>query len=285
MKTKTFLKSDFYELGDVHALNLFLNELPKTNMHKEKIEEVTSLLSIHQSYETLSDYVPGSAKYNEILEKDMLYKEAQAKLKELKYTKEIVLDDSRAGLSDLTKHSITYTTTKTYTDWSYDSEIGDEVGSYYEEEVEVTEHFYTKSYSNYEAVDPTDYIKSYIRTDRYNDNTDLIADHIESYKSVYKELQAYKLCVKQGYDVNLFMKVFDVTNLAYYGFMDVSEVEDIRTGKRYNLWNIKDLMQKVEVATKKRYICEDKYVKYPYTDYVDFLENYLGKTYFEEQNS
>jgi hypothetical protein len=285
MKTLTFLDSEFYRLTEVHALNLFLKKLPTTNMSKEMIDYVGSLLSCYESFDKLEDYVPGSEKYNEILLKNTTYKEAQEKLKELKYNKETILDDSRAGLSNLTKHSITYTTTKTYTDWSYDSEIGDEVGSYYEEEVEVTEHFYTKSYSNYEAVDPTDYIKSYIRTDRYNDNTDLIADHIESYKSVYKELQAYKLCVKQGYDVNLFMKVFDVTNLAYYGFMDVSEVEDIRTGKRYNLWNIKDLMQKVEVATKKRYICEDKYVKYPYTDYVDFLENYLGKTYFEEQNS
>jgi len=162
--------------------------------------------------------------------------------------------------------------------------MGDEVADTWEEEVEVTEHFYTKSYTDYTAIDPTDYIKSYIRSDRY-DTVDLIAVQLKSYDRVCSELRAYKFCVEKGYNVNTFMKVFDVNNLAYYGLIDISEVEDERSGKRYRLWDIEKLMQEVEVAKQKRYIHEDKYVKYPHTDYVNFLENYLGKTYFEEANS
>jgi hypothetical protein len=284
MKTLSFLDSEFYGLAEVHALNMFLKELPTTNMSKEMIDYVGSLLSCYKSFDKLEDYVPGSDKYNQIHLKNVAYKEAQEKLKELNYTNETILDDSRAGLSNLTKHSITYKTVHTYSDWSYDYEMGDEVADTWEEEVEVTEHFYTKSYTDYTAIDPTDYIKSYIRSDRY-DTVDLIAVQLKSYDRVCSELRAYKFCVEKGYNVNTFMKVFDVNNLAYYGLIDISEVEDERSGKRYRLWDIEKLMQEVEVAKQKRYIHEDKYVKYPHTDYVNFLENYLGKTYFEEANS
>ena len=282
---KQFLTSQYYELADVHALNTYLKELPKSNMPKEMIEEVSELIARYKSYDKLEDYVPNSAKYNEITEKNRLYEEALTKLKELGYTKEVIIDDTYANLSNFTKHTITYKTTKTCTDWYWSEEAQDEIGENYEVEVEVTQHFYTKSYCEYSAVDPMDYIRPYTRKKGYGDSEDLIANQLEQYEYVCSELQAYKFCVNQGFDINLFKSVFDIQKLSYYGTFHATSVKLDEKGKEYESWDIKKLIEEFQVAKKKRYIKEDKYVEYPYTDYINFLENYLGKTYFEEPKS
>lgn len=281
---KQFLTSQYYKLADVHALNTYLKELPESNMPKEMIEEVSELIARHKSYDKLEDYVPNSDKYNQIAEKNRLYEEAQTRLKELGYTKEAVIDDTYADLSNFTKHTITYKTTKTHTDWYWSEEAQDEIGEDYQVEVEVIQHFYTNSYCEYNAVNPMDYIRPYTREKGYGDPEDLIAEQLRQYKYVLSELQALEFCNDQGFSIEHFKSVFDIKKLSYYGTFRATSVKD-DIGKEYHTWDIKKLIEEVQVAKKKKYIREDKYVEYPYTDYINFLENYLGKTHFEEPKS
>jgi hypothetical protein len=286
MENKAFLTSDYYTLKDVHALNTFLKELPKSNLPKENIKMVTELLSYDKSYDNLSDYVPNSTKYNEIIEKNERYELALKTLNHLVYTKEVILDDSRAELSNFTKHTITYKKTETHTNWYWSEEVQDEIGDDYDVEIDVTEHFYTIGYSylSLKVINPLDYVRPYECKETYGESKDLIAEHLRQYHYVSSELKALQFCNRHKLDIEHFKSVFDIQSLSYYGHFHASSVKD-ESGNSYEVWDIKKLIEEVQLAKEKRYIEEDKYVKYPYTNYIDFLANYLNKTHFEELKS
>jgi hypothetical protein len=274
-ETKRFLNSEFYNLEDVHALNSFLKELPKPNLPKEKIEEVINLLSCTKSFHNLDDYVKNSKMYNKIITQNNLYIDAQLKLKNLNYTKEIILDDTIANLDCLTKHSITYNSIY-YDEFDYNLDFNDEP-----QEIEVTNFFYTKSYCNYIPINPVDYIMPYIRKTIYG-SVDLIHEHLLNYHYISNSLKAYTFCNENNYDINIFKKVFDINNLIYY--MDNFIQDKISKTFFYNS-DITNLIQNAILAFNKKYIFEDKYVDYPNTNYLNFLENYIGKTYFHIPDS
>ena len=271
MKPKRFITSKFYELPELHTLNTYLKSLEPSNLDKNKIEEIIGLLAHYESFYKLTDYVPGSPKHNQIIEQNKQYDEAQSKLKEYKYSKEIILDEIYTDLSCLIKHSITFIKEEERSEWTSDDEYEN-----YTVKVDFVGHFYTKSYDKI-SINPSDYCLSYSKKGKgYNaEEKDYIAEFIEKHKRTTSRLFCYTTCTEQGWDVKLFMRTFDIHKLSYYsdvlgGFVYI-KIEAI--DKEYHSWDVKNIMQEAEEAFGKKYIREDKYVDYPsYLSYLDFVK-------------
>lgn len=272
MKQKRFITSEYYELPELHAFNIYIKSLEPSNLDKDKIEEIIGLLSHYKSYYNLDDYVPDSVKYNQIIEQNNKYEQAQLSLKEYKYSKEVIVDEVYTSLSCLTKHSITFIKEEERREWVSDCEYEN-----YNVKVDFTGHFYTKSYDNI-PINPSDYCLSYSKKGRgyREEDKDYISDFIEKYKRTASELSCYENCIKQGWDIKIFKRTFDVYNISYY--VDIIGnfvyIKDNITEKEYHKWDVVELMKEAELAFSKKYIKEDKYVNYPLynVSYLDFLK-------------
>jgi len=110
----------------------------------------------------------------------------------------------------------------------------------------------------------------------YNaEEKDYIAEFIEKHKRTASKLSCYTNCTEQGWDVKLFMRTFDIYNIAYYEDIigKFVHIKNEVTGKEYHKWDVVKLMKEAELAFSKKYIREDKYVDYPsYLSYLDFVK-------------
>lgn len=272
MKIKKFIESKYFELPEVHALNTFLKNLPKSDIPTHIAEEVFALSSLHAPFESLEKYVPDSEPYNKIVESTRVYKEAQEKLKEYKYSAELILDECYPDYLTLYKHTLTIVV-EGY-DFYDDVEFSNEC----------TYFFYSLGFYKDKIVyDPALLVLPYTNKERWSESQDLISNYIRMSNYAVTELQIYKECNKKGWDPNVFKNTFGVDNIELYSTMfgDNIEIVDTNTGKKYTEHDIVKLMEDYKVAKTKKYIKDNEYVKYPHITYLSFLE-LLGTKYMED---
>jgi hypothetical protein len=276
MKIKKFLESKYYGLEEVHAFNAFLRSLPVSAADRQIAEEIFRLSEIRGSYEDINKFVPGSESANKIAQTNKEYAEAQEQLKAYNYSREQLLDECYPDYIYLFKHTITYKVVQRYTHTEYYCADEDLEPT----EVDVTVFFYsTGFYKPVVLMNPVDLSLPYENKQCFN--SDIIQTYIDSYNYLKSRLAAHITCAERKWDVNTFLKVFNLDNVTIQQYMSTTVKICDNNGKIY--WNadVEQLMAEYAIAQSKKYIRGDEYVEYPWQmSYVQFLEK-LGVEYFE----
>jgi len=270
MKIKKFLESKYYGLKEVHAFNSFLKNLPPSMVDYSLAEELFKLSEIRGSYEDPSKYVPGSESYNKIVQENLEYQKAQERLKEYGHSREQLLDECYPDYIYLYRHTITYSVTQRHTEYWGEDEVSEP------NVVDVTGFFYsTGFYGTKVLMNPSDLRLPYENPQGHD--PDIIKTYIDTHNATTKRLIAYMMCAEMKWDVDIFLKVFDVDTITIQGV----GVFDETANKTYYAYDVKRLMEDFQSAASKKYIRGDEYVDYPhYGSYVRFLEK-LGVEYLE----
>lgn len=255
---KTYLKSDYYTLEDVHDYNTFVKSLPEPNLYvgHPKMDSILKLLECPPSYESLEEFVPKSEKWLEIKNKKDAYADAQEILKTLNFSSKVVIDEYNIGFRDVRQYQFQ---TKEM-ERGYDGED--------DYEVTVNWIFYGSS-SGYKIevlVPRKDLIASHIRKrGRYETKDfDLVAHIVEKCRSHETRLLVYEFCDAIGVFPSSFDKVFRIESVVLYSGSISRFDYFLYNGGEEKIYpsQVKKLIEEYEVAKYLTYIKDDKYVKY-----------------------
>lgn len=260
MATKMFLKSDYYDLEEVHQLNVHLRSFPLATMCEADALIVLNLYRKSQSFDNLADYVPGSAKYEAIVAENKEYEDAKKTLKELNHSVVTLVDEHYPDYLNMCRHSIKDRVVVHRGIWDEHEENW---------ESHKPQYFYT--INNEYCNDPSNACVSYINKREHSDDEDLIQNCLDRLYRANYENMALRYCLQHNFDFGLFSRVFNVYTIEYYILNDNIEYE----GEQYAISDLKELFNEAKIAFDRAYIQKDKYVKYPNVLYMDFLKNPL----------
>jgi hypothetical protein len=264
------IKSKHFGLKEAKQLNDFLLPLSEeeTNVPVEIQEEVLRLSSLYKPYDSLNEYVEGSAKWQEIVDKTKAYEDAQAKLLSMNYNREQILDECYPKSLNIYKHSITIELDVTSEYYDYDDNYNCDSYTQFRDC-----HFYTSNdYFNKKGISNWgEFFVPYTYKENYWDK-DLIDNAIYTIETCENKLQAYSLCENIGIKLNELKILFDINKIDVYSSGWVSYDLFVKyNDKDYKKADILKLLEEAKVAKSLTYIHDDQYVSYPRnTPYVDF---------------
>ena len=266
------IKSEYFGLKEAKQLNDFLLPLSEeiTKVPVEIQEEVLLLSSLYKPYDSLNEYVEGSAKWQEIVDKTKAYEDAQAKLLSMNYKFEQILDEHYPKSLSIYKHSLTIELNVSSEYYAYDDDYND-----YEPLTEFRDcHFYTSNnHFNKRAItDWNDFFVPYTYKKAYWDTRDIVDHAIYTIEAYESKLHAYSLCENIGIKLNELEILFDISKIdVYSNSWGVYELFAKYNDKDYKKADILKLLEEAKVAKSLTYIHNDQYVSYPWnTPYVDF---------------
>ena len=263
------IKSEYFGLKEAKQLNDFLLPLSQetTRVPVEIQKEVLLLSSLYKPYDSLNEYVEGSAKWQEIVDKNKAYEDAQDKLLSMNYKSEQILDEFYPKSLSIYKHSITI-------ELNVHSEYYDDYYNDYEPLIEFRDcHFYTLDHFNKEAItDWSDFFVPYTYKKSHWDTKDMIDDAIYTIETYESKLHAYSLCENIGIKLNELELLFDISKIDVYSTgWGAYELFAKYNDKDYKKADILKLLEEAKVAKSLTYIHDDQYVSYPWNiPYVDF---------------
>ena len=265
------IKSKHFGLKEAKQLNDFLLPLSEeeTRVPVEIQEEVLLLSSLYKPYDSLNEYVEGSAKWQEIVDKTKAYEDAQAKLLSMNYKREQILDEDYPKYLSIYKHSLTIELDVTSEYYDYDDNYNCESYTQFRDC-----HFYTSNdYFNKKGISNWDeFFVPYTYKENYWDTKDLIDNAIYTIETYENKLQAYSLCENIGIKLNELEILFNINKIDVYStYLGAYELFAKYNDKDYKKADILKLLEEAKVAKSLTYIHDDQYVSYPWnTPYVDF---------------
>lgn len=276
---KPIIPSEFFTLKDVKKYNDYIKSLQKQEKIPKNVDDILKLINVRGYYKQkdLDQYVPSSAKWNEITLAISNYESAQAELALLKHTSENVVYENYPKWWLLIKHTIT------------EQKIGWNEDYDQEEEYELVSTFFTtdttdfqKKYNhcNQELVDWDKAYLPYVNNNRhsYSGPVDLIDQALDTIKYYKMEILAYEMAERLKLKCSNIKSLFDVQKMEHYS--DGWTGQDYCT--KYNYVDYQDsevlvLLEEYQTAKTQQYIKDDKYCKYPdhylYVDFLKLMEN------------
>ena len=287
-KYKTIF-NEFFGLEEIHKYNTIIKNLEGQTLNEDKTEEILQLLRADVYIDgELKDFVEGSDKYNELKAKLDNNAEIKKTLNSYSYKNETIISDYSISriykIITLFKHSITYDTVKRISGWEYDEETGEEYEVYVDEDVTVTEFFYTTDYTKDLVEDLSDMLMPYdTPNSKYKNDGNHIQRHLDSYAYLQNVLYIRRRCDDLEFSFKVFSRVFDIDKVEFEGF-DGDIYGFVQDGISYTMNEVKQMMIDAEIAINfkvKGFVCDDTYVHYPRNiSYVKFLTHHLNVTHF-----
>ena len=266
------IKSEYFGLKEAKQLNDFLLPLSEesTKVPVEIQEEVLKLSLLYKPFEKLEEYVEGSAKWQEIVDKTKAYEDAQAKLLSMNYKSEQILDEYYPKSLSIYKHSVTIEIDVSSKYYAYDDYDND-----YEPLIEFKDcHFYTSNnhFNRGAITDWSDFFVPYTYKKAYWDTRDIVDNALYNIETYENKLQAYSLCENIGVKLGELEIVFNINKIDIYVInWGAYELFIKYKDKDYKKADILKLIEEAKVAKSLTYIHDDKYVSYPWnTPYIDF---------------
>jgi hypothetical protein len=230
-------------------------------------EQVMQLLLTPKNYDKPEDFVPGSAKHQEILECVARHESAQGLLREMGYQKAVVCDEVYPDYLRLEQHQVTVT------DWVYDQEFDEE------HEVEHQYCFLTKSKFGFgldtEVLEPEkiqDLCLPYV-TYKNGDKRDLIQDSLDNTRFLNRRIHSMELAEKleiKHWELAALLPLEELVHKSdALGLRKYVEYK----GHEYTEFELLKLHKDWLAAKEQKYVYQDRYVPYPsWGTYVEFLE-------------
>ena len=296
----------YYDLRKAKAFNDFLEtadmldkNTPILQPREERAKEILDIANNSSDYNQTNEYVPGSAKYQEIVERNATCVKNREYLKLIKHKCEEFIYESDQNIH-IYKH--------TYVEMEYPRRTYYEEEYYHEddnvqlEQIEVLYTFWSNGIyqakpvgTNYE-LSFENFKVPYSNKDRYHhEKTDLIQDALDYSDRLGDEISAYQLCERLGIKFRDLETVFNIHYLDYYSpwihgdkFCTYRETypetaEEQRASKvvKYTDEVILALIAEYQIEKTKNYVRDDKFVDVstPYVDFKKLVEAGEAKLY------
>lgn len=257
--TRSYIKSKYFNLEEVHSFNLHLASLPAPHCNGADPEHkvILSLMLTQREYRKLNEYVEGSDTYNEIVKNIEAWEEAQKTLQSANYVSTEVVYEPNTSTPCITQHCYDIPSSK----WDWEEE----------DYVDFTDTciFYTSGYGNHIHVieNLNAYKHEYIIDDHRHTPQDLIQDTINHNKHLNKMIMMYNYCDEIEASYKDLEKIFNVDLVTFY-YDSVIEYG----GVKYYKFQVEALIAEYLVAKDAKYIKDDKYHDYPRYDFRYFID-------------
>jgi len=289
--------NDFLETADMQDENVLIRQPSEA-----RAKEILDIDSKSLDYRETNDYVPGSAKHQEIVDRNATYAKNREYLKLIKHKKEEFIYESGQNIH-IYKHTyveMEYPRQTYYSEDEYYS--GETDGVVQSEQIEVLYTFWSNGAYNAEPIG-TNYELSfksfkipYSKKDGYHHQaTDLIQDALDYSDRLKSEIFAYQLCERLGIKFRDLETVFNIYRLDYYSpwihgekyclyretYSETDEEEQNSKVIKYTDKDILALIAEYQVEKTKNYVQDDKFidVSEPYVDFKKLVEAGVIKHY------
>jgi len=267
------ITSKYYGTKEVKEFNDKIAQLEKeahvmNYCDNSVVDEIICLLKYCKPYEKLSDYVPNSAKYKEILNGIEQYEFSQKRLAEHKHKSEVVVDECNPKSLRIYKH--------TYVRITHAQLWDDEGFVYGTVPVESEMVFFTLGSYYDEGKLVEDFSKLYLPyVCETGLNKDLIAETLRELKAANTQVLMYRfaeyLDIKYADLCNIFGENNLMLNAKFIGGFNYNSIE--LNNKQYRKNTIHELLSDYKILKEKKFVKEDKFIEYPRsTHYLKMLE-------------